>query len=78
MPPNSWPLIAADGKINSLKPFTLANLGKADLMVYLCHDKSGEGSKGIAIVGAACKNSDRKKASISKYRESKSKMAQVS
>ena len=76
-----WPLHAKCGT-KSMKEFTSANLGEADLMVYLCHDThSGDGTRGTAAISVACNNewwAPPRRCSINEYQESKALFAEVS
>ena len=65
-----------------MKPFTSANLGEADLMVYLCHDTtSGDWTRGTAALGSACNDewwAQPRRSSINEYQESKALFGEVS
>ena len=84
MPPWSNPChpITASGLCASaLGPFTSANLGEADVMVYLGHDTSGDWQQGIAALGTACNDQSwarPRKLSINEYQESESYFGGVS
>ena len=46
--------IANEAGEKTWNPITAANLGKADLMVYLAYDKDEKGPSGIASGGIVC------------------------
>ena len=58
---------------------TKADLGSADLMMYMGYDSSNNGSIGIAYVGMVCRNAEynRVKASINEWRETHAKAGRV-
>ena len=65
-----------------MQEFTSANLGEADLMVYLCHDThSGDTTRGTAAISVACNHwswAPPRRCSINEYQESKALFAEVS
>ena len=58
--------------------FTSANLGEADVMVYLCHDPFSVGFQGIAGISSACNDQSSGRFSINEYQESKAYFGGVS
>ena len=84
MPQSSNPChpLTAACQTYGMQPFTLANLGEADLMVYLCHDTtSGDWTRGTAALGSACNDewwAQPRRSSINEYQESKALFAEVS
>ena len=57
---------------------TAKDIGTADLMVYMCYDKSGlPGVVGYAPVGSICGDQDERKLSITEWASTPSKFAFV-
>ena len=72
-------LQATEPKLIEMWDTTKADLGSADLMMYMGYDSSNNGSIGIAYVGMVCRNAEynRVKASINEWRETHAKAGRV-
>ena len=71
--------ITADDGLKAMRDDTEADLGSADLMVYMCHDTSSSGYGGMAYKYKVCMppHKNKYKQSINEWRSTSSSFAGV-